>query len=253
MNEVWKPIEEFEGLYEVSNLGRVRSLDRVIVSKAGWSTFKKGVDLKPLDNGHGYKTVALWKNGKMVQMYIHRLVAQEFIGPPPTTEHQVAHWDGSRDNNVVDNLRWSTSAENAQDKGRHGTSGVGIYKKECKRGHKMADKNLVQYGEVGQGACRACTLMHNYLSRRDQTTESVRQFISDEYYRQICSGEKVFYQPTCRRGHELQGKNKGLYGKYNKRYCKSCERARKITPVKRAGRTIKEVADELYATVYGGD
>lgn len=252
MIEVWRPIEGFEGLYEVSNTGKVRSLDRVVTSKAGWETFKKGVELKPLDNGNGYKTVALWKNGKMTQRYIHRLVVQEFIGPPPSESHQVAHWDGSRDNNKVGSLRWSTSVENAQDKWRHGTSGIGVYKEKCKRGHEMANENLVQYGKIGQGACRACILMHSYLSRRAETVESERQSISDDYYRQILSGGKVFYQPTCHRGHALSGENAGVYKKYNKKYCKSCERARKMPPARRGERTIEEVANELYATRYGG-
>lgn len=252
MNEVWKPIRGFEGVYEVSNTGKVRSLDRVITSKTGWNAFKKGVDLKPLDNGHGYKTVTLWKNGRMTQRYIHRLVAQEFIGPSPSELHQVAHWDGVRGNNRVENLRWSTSMENAQDKKRHGTSGIGLYKEECKRGHRMTSENLVQYGGTGQGSCRACILMHNYLSCRGEVAESERQSVSDDYYNQICSGGKVHYQPECHRGHVLSGENEGLYKKYNKRYCKSCERARKMSLAKRGDRTIEEVANELYATRYGG-
>lgn len=224
--EDWRPVEGYETKYEVSNFGKVRSLDRVIISSAGWSAFKAGVELKPLDNGNGYLSVVLWEDNSQDRRYIHRLVIEAFVGKAPGPEYQVAHWDGDRSNNRVNNLRWATPKENAVDKARHGTDGSGKLKIECKRGHKLSDNNINQYGNGGR-SCRACTLMLSYMSRRTKSTEEDYQKVSDQYYQMILSGDSIFFQPTCHRGHELKGANVGLYKKYNKRYCKSCEYARK--------------------------
>ena len=110
--ELWKPIENYEGLYEVSNKGNVRSLDRDVQYKKTDFTMKiKGVDLKPNVLKKGYLQVGLSKNGKRKSMLVHRLVMNAFN---PTTDEnlQINHIDGNKENNEVSNLEWVTAIEN---------------------------------------------------------------------------------------------------------------------------------------------
>ena len=99
--ELWKDIEGFEGLYQVSSWGRVRSI--------------RGI-LKPYQNSKGYLKISLFKNGKGHKKRINRLVAMAFI-PNPNGYPQVDHVDGNKQNNSITNLRWvdnSTNAEHAR-------------------------------------------------------------------------------------------------------------------------------------------
>lgn len=110
--EIWKPIKNYEDLYEVSNCGRVRGIERVVRYKCGTRQHTVKAKIKAiLDNGKGYKIVNLYKenNGKM--FYIHRMVAEAFI-----TNHEnketVNHKDFDKSNNYVDNLEWASYTEN---------------------------------------------------------------------------------------------------------------------------------------------
>lgn len=107
MEEIWKDIEGYEGLYQVSNLGRVKSLERVLKHGHLW----KGKMLKLLEHGGGYKKVNLSKDGKNKQFYVHRLVAQTFI-PNSDNLTEVNHKDENPSNNRVDNLEWCTASYN---------------------------------------------------------------------------------------------------------------------------------------------
>ncbi len=106
MDEVWKDVAGYEGLYEVSNFGRVRSLDRVTKS---WKF--KGKMLVLLNNGNGYKRVKLSKDGVNRSFLVHRLVAQAFL-EVPEGEYEVNHLDTRKDNNHVDNLEVCDREEN---------------------------------------------------------------------------------------------------------------------------------------------
>ena len=110
MTEIWKPVVGFEGSYEVSNFGRVRSLARVIrLSNGRLKPIKETVLLPHLCKG--YYAVRLWSKGKSHFKTIHRLVAQAFI-PNPEGKPQIDHIDTNTLNNNVDNLRWATGQEN---------------------------------------------------------------------------------------------------------------------------------------------
>lgn len=104
MSEIWKDIEGYEGLYQVSNLGRVKSLDRI--DCRGQHREPKFMKARPTKQG--YLRVGLWKNGKVKTVSIHRLVAEAFISKNFTVNHK----DGNKSNNTVDNLEWMTQKEN---------------------------------------------------------------------------------------------------------------------------------------------
>lgn len=115
--ETWKAITGYEGLYEISSTGKVRSVDRVIIRKNGKPLPQKGKVLSQTVNkidarGHLPRArVQLWKNNKARLLQVHRLVAQAFIDNPEN-KPTVNHIDGNPLNNNVDNLEWATYSEN---------------------------------------------------------------------------------------------------------------------------------------------
>lgn len=114
--EVWKDIDEFAGIYQVSNLGNVRSLDRVVNSNSTVGTrIQKGSIKKQSTKDNGYKVVSLWADGKGYMRYVHRLVALAFLDNPDN-KPTVDHIDRDKSNNCVENLRWATQSEQEYNK-----------------------------------------------------------------------------------------------------------------------------------------
>jgi len=103
--EVWKDIEGYEGLYQVSSLGNVRSLN---YQKRGYAK-----NLTPKVNNRGYEWVELRKNGKKKQFVIHRLVGEAFL-ENPNNYPIINHKDENKTNNKVDNLEWCTLSYNVK-------------------------------------------------------------------------------------------------------------------------------------------
>ena len=101
--EIWEDIADYEGLYQVSSLGRVKSL-------GNYKSSKEKI-LKPFSNKDGYLNVKLCKEGKRKQYLVHRLVAKAFI-PNPENKLEVNHKDEDKTNNKVENLEWMTCKEN---------------------------------------------------------------------------------------------------------------------------------------------
>lgn len=110
-NEIWKDIKGWEGYYQVSNLGNVRSLDRAITQSNGKVVVWKGRLLRQRKNELGYKFVGLRKDYKRKTMRVHRLVAMAFI-PNPNNLPQINHKDVNPSNNRVDNLEWCSQLYN---------------------------------------------------------------------------------------------------------------------------------------------
>lgn len=108
--EIWRPIPDFPD-YEVSNLGRVKSLDRFINQKCNSKALRKGKVLKQHKNRDGYLVVPLTKNNKSKNFLVHRLVAKTFIINPQNMR-EINHIDGNKENNNVNNLCWCTRSEN---------------------------------------------------------------------------------------------------------------------------------------------
>lgn len=109
--EIWKPVFGYEGLYLVSSLGQVRSLDMRVKTKGGVMVTRKGRILKPIVNIDGYLTVTLCKNGSKRTWRIHRLVAIAFI-PNPLGLPVINHKNEDKADNRVENLEWCTVAYN---------------------------------------------------------------------------------------------------------------------------------------------
>lgn len=110
--EEWRHIKGYENYYQVSNLGRVRSLDRTIINTNGIESNLKGRLMSLADHPRGYKIVTLRKNGKRRTVTVHRLVAEAFL-INVLKKCEVNHKDGVKSNNHATNLEWSTSSENS--------------------------------------------------------------------------------------------------------------------------------------------
>ena len=117
--EVWKDIAGYEGFYQISSLGRVKSLARVITKSNGVKLNVKETIRKQSKCPKGYLFISLNGENKRKMHKVHRLVAETFI-PNPDNKPQVNHIDGNKRNNKVENLEWVTNSENqihALDKG----------------------------------------------------------------------------------------------------------------------------------------
>ena len=112
--EIWKDVVGYEGYYQVSNFGNIRSVDRVIYSDKlhiGTKRELKGKMLKPYVNSHGYLALTLTKNGNEKLLRVHRIVAEAFIKNPNNYD-QVNHIDGDKTNNKIENLEWCNNQYN---------------------------------------------------------------------------------------------------------------------------------------------
>ena len=125
--ENWKPVVGYEGYYEVSDCGEVRSLPRettLVLDGKTYTRLVRGVELKPYRTNSGHLRINLNRSGKVVRGLIHRLVLESFVGPCPDGM-ECCHWDGDPGNNNLENLRWGTHKENFADSVRLGVMGEG--------------------------------------------------------------------------------------------------------------------------------
>lgn len=139
----WKASRLFPD-YDVSNDGRVRR------NVQGGRRYPAGYELASKPHKRGYRYFILRRDGKDFTVLAHRLVAMEWLGEPPSVVHEVAHNDGSRVNNRVDNLRWATSAENQADRKRHGTYTIGEQAPAAKLTDSDVDEIRQAYSDGGR-------------------------------------------------------------------------------------------------------
>lgn len=130
--EIWKDIAGYEGLYQVSNYGRVRSLNRIIHYNRGYDLLCKGKIIGLHITNTGYYRAHLYNHQKCKKVFVHRLVAEAFI-PNPNNHPVINHKDENKLNNKADNLEWCTYSYNSQ----YGTA--------IKRRTKKTTKLVYQY------------------------------------------------------------------------------------------------------------
>lgn len=148
--EQWLPIVGYEGLYEVSNLGRVRSLSR---NDYG-SRVTTGRVLKLQQERSGHLICYLSRGNKVKHGRVHRLVLEAFVGPAPKGKPYALHYDDDPKNNRLDNLRWGSHRENTLDSVRNG----GHYNAaltHCRKGHKFTEENTYLTSK-GSRQCVEC-------------------------------------------------------------------------------------------------
>ena len=139
--EIWTDIEGYEGLYQVSNMGRVKSLERMKWCGLNGGCYYKVPEkiLEGYDNGYGYSYVILCKDGKDKKCRINRLVAQAFL-PNPDNLPEVNHKDEDKQNNYVENLEWCSKSYNINYGTRNKKAGKKIAEKL--RGRKQTEEHI---------------------------------------------------------------------------------------------------------------
>lgn len=161
--EKWLPIPGYEGMYEASDQGRVRSLDREVECRNGRKIRCAGRILKSIDRGDGYSVVSLSKGNVVNQRRINVLVLETFVGPAPSGHHACHNNGDSTDNRLV-NLRFDTPSENNYDLVRHGTHHNAI-KTHCVHGHEFTAENTIRPRyNPRRRKCRECGRQANRLS-----------------------------------------------------------------------------------------
>ncbi|MDE7425337.1 MAG: NUMOD4 motif-containing HNH endonuclease [Lachnospiraceae bacterium] len=159
MEEIWKDIKGYEGLYKISNFGNVKRLQSYVNSclRNQTKVLRKERILKQCTNSRGYNEVILSKNNIHVHKRIHKLVAEEFI-PNTSNLPYINHIDGNKKNNCVDNLEWCTQSHNIREGFR-----IGLYKtpKHCfKKGdfaikinqYDLNNKLIKRWNSIGEAA-----------------------------------------------------------------------------------------------------
>lgn len=158
----WRPIQGYEGLYEICDDGRVRSLERTVIDNLGRPHPIEGRTLIPTPTRRPkHLRVGLSRDNKTHNRFIHQMVLETFVSPRPTGLI-ACHRDGDVNNNCVSNLYWGTYRDNYLDAVEHGTHwNVNFqYAPTCQRDHEMTPENTYWYGRTGRPKtgrqCRKC-------------------------------------------------------------------------------------------------
>lgn len=162
IKESWRDIDGYAGYYQVSNLGRVRSLNRIVPHAVNGMRRVPGKVLRPVrSNRDGYHVVHLRKDGVSWSVRVHRLVLTAWVGPCPDG-CECLHGPNGRDDNSVSNLRWGSHAENMSDKCRDGTDKQNgdMFTKPVRRGDgrefSSVTKAAKSTGCSAYGICKCC-------------------------------------------------------------------------------------------------
>lgn len=191
-DEIWKPVIGYEGLYEVSNLGHVRSLNRIVNSSDRFfhqlTRIHYGKTLTPSLEQNGYLTVRLCYQQKVKAFSIHKLVAQAFI-PNPNNLPQVNHKDEDKTNNCVDNLEWCTAKYNCN----YGTRSIRLSNKL--KGRVFTDDQKQHMSESQKGKVVSDDIRKKISESHKgiKFTEEHKQHISEKLreYKTRTMGKKV--------------------------------------------------------------
>jgi hypothetical protein len=179
VTERWLPVVGYEGLYEVSDLGRVRSLARdsaKYINRWG-QTITRRVEArirKAAPGKRGHPVLSLTRDGQMKMRPVHQLVLEAFVGPCPPGE-ECCHGNDVKIDNRLENLRWDTSSANSYDRVRNGIHPMAS-KTQCVKGHPFDEANtLIISG--GRRYCRQCA---NARSGDYQARKRAANWTADE-------------------------------------------------------------------------
>lgn len=194
--EIWKPIPGYEGYYEVSDQGRVRSIDRIISGENRGSAYSRTFHGRVLLQGsdrYGYSKACLSKDGAKWNAGVHRLVLMAFVGPCPDGM-EACHNNGEPTDNRLSNLRYGTKSENRRDTISHGNDFHKL-KERCPRGHLLAAPNLDQsLMKRGWRRCLSCKRAADYVGRclpMYQDRGTATRTIADQNYLKLRPVEVV--------------------------------------------------------------
>ena len=228
--EEWKAIQGYEGIYEVSNFGNVRSLPRYKRGNFDSKVFIEGKTIKQVKNNRGYYIVQLSKNNKVKNFSVHRLVAEAFI-PNPNNFPQVNHKDEDKSNNRVSNLEWMTLKRNIN------------YGTRNKRMALTKGKNVKAFDDDGNFIMWFCSIAvaekitgisdisRCTLGKTEHAGGYVWKIVkqggvSDDVCEwRLCNEEANVYDTSCRNPHILI---KGTPKENNYEYCPYCGKKIKV-------------------------
>ena len=195
--EVWKDVKNYEGYYIVSSMGKVKSLDRIVLGKNGASYFRSGKLKSSVTNKWGYLQVLLSKNNKQKLCLIHRLVAEVFI-PNPENKPHIDHINTDKKDNRVENLRWATRSENMNNpltkekcremnKGKHRSEETKKKISESGKGRILSEESKKKIGK-GNGKPVYCIELDKIF---ESTCEASRELgISQSSISLVCRGKR---------------------------------------------------------------
>ena len=188
MNEIWKDIVGYEGQYQVSNLGNVRSLDRIVPTRCDLTRIQYGRIMNKTKTRFGYERVVFCdgnRNHKEKAFLVHRLVAEAFI-PNPHNKPQVNHIDSNRQNNCVTNLEWVTAKENSEHCIR-----VGRFK--TRKGKKLSEEQRWKKQE-------GCRDKAKRVIQMSKDGDYIAEYRSAADASEILFGKKISHIASCCRG-----------------------------------------------------
>lgn len=165
--EEWRSVVGYEGQYEVSSFGQVRSVDRTVYQKGGVWRYRSYL-LSQDVNKRGYHRVVLSRDNKRRTVSVHRLMGEAFLDNPSGLPF-VRHLDDDKSHNRIENLAWGTNSDNQKDSIRNGTH-FGASKTHCPENHPYTEENtyvFVRNGRVGR-KCRKCHALRERARRRER-------------------------------------------------------------------------------------
>lgn len=194
-SEEWRPVYEWEGLYEVSNLGNIRSVDRWVTWKNGTQRFCHGAPMsqKSHARGYGHKQVSLSNQDRKATPCVHTLVLEAFVGPCPDGM-EACHRNYIASDNRVENLYWGTRSRNRRDRmvSEHGSED------HCPNGHFYHEKNRVKAkAKNGWRACLSCDRAGAAIGDYPEWAPLFQE-VSDIQYENIINGPGRFYSGQLR-------------------------------------------------------
>ncbi|WP_081871902.1 NUMOD4 domain-containing protein [Nocardia otitidiscaviarum] len=222
MTENWRAIPGYEGFYEVSDQGRIKSLARPVNRGLGRVGRSRTIIVKQRTNRCGYAYVSLSKFGQAKVFTVHKLVGLAFFGVPGEGQ-EMRHLNGVRVDNRVSNLVWGSKSENERDKLVHGTN-IFVNRTHCPLGHILAAPNLREYhaSAFNHRSCLACSRARARL-RIPKNAHWDLKATADWYYEKIMSGKPSI--ECCPRGHLLAAPNLVASGmRAGRRQCLACNR-----------------------------